>query len=120
MSYETEIIDVLCGISERRTMKNFLHELLTPAEIQDVALRWRLMQLLNQGMAQRTIAEKLGVSLCKITRGSKILKQNRSVSKKLLNPTAGEKNALRQKIKRKSRIMMVILVNTADVLSPNL
>ena len=100
MSYETEIIDVLCGICDRRTMKKFFHELFTSAEIQDVALRWRLMQLLNKGVAQRKIAEMLGVSLCKITRGSKILKQRRSVSWQILNPTTGGKNALRQKTKR--------------------
>jgi len=100
MSSETEIINILCAISDRRIMKRFIHELFTQTEIQDVALRWRLMQLLHGGVPQRRIAEMLGISLCKITRGSKILKQHRSVSKKLLNQTAGDKNALRQKIKR--------------------
>ena len=42
------------------------------------------MQLLHKGLPQRDIAEQLGISLCKITRGAKILKQNDSISRKML------------------------------------
>ncbi len=62
-------------------MQRFLEEMLTPAERKDLALRWALMQRLMDGVPQRHIAEELGVSLCKITRGAKILKQNDSISK---------------------------------------
>lgn len=62
-------------------MRRFLEEILTPAERKDLALRWELMRRLIEGDAQRQIAEDLGVSLCKITRGARILKQADSVSK---------------------------------------
>ena len=65
-------------------MRRFLEEILTPAERKDLALRWELMRMLMDGISQRQIAEELGVSLCKITRGAKILKQNDSISKQHL------------------------------------
>lgn len=57
----------------------FLRDLLTPGELHDLALRWELLELLAEGVPQRQIAAQLGVSLCKITRGAKILKKRRGV-----------------------------------------
>ncbi|MCQ2790048.1 MAG: Trp family transcriptional regulator [bacterium] len=37
------------------------------------------MNLLSQGVTQREISAQLGVSLCKVTRGAKILKNSKSV-----------------------------------------
>jgi TrpR family trp operon transcriptional repressor len=65
-------------------MAQFLQEILTPAELHDLALRWELMNKLSQGDSQRQIASELGISLCKITRGAKILKDGQSISRKFL------------------------------------
>jgi TrpR family trp operon transcriptional repressor len=65
-------------------MDRFLSEILTPAELHDLALRWELMNKLSQGDSQRQIASELGISLCKITRGAKILKDMQSISRKFL------------------------------------
>ena len=51
-----------------------LSALLTPREREKIALRWRLVCMLEQGKTQRAIASELGISLCKITRGSHELK----------------------------------------------
>ena len=40
--------------------------------------------MLNEGMTQREIAKELNVSLCKVTRGSKILKDKNALIKKYL------------------------------------
>jgi TrpR family trp operon transcriptional repressor len=48
--------------------------ILTPREREKIALRWKLVCLLEKGVTQRAIASRLGVSLCKITRGSHELK----------------------------------------------
>ena len=79
-----EICSVLCDIRESERMKRFLEEILTPAERNDLALRWQLMEMLSDGIPQRQIASKLGISLCKITRGAKILKNDQSISKRYL------------------------------------
>ncbi len=88
-----DISEILCSIDDKRKMLRLLRELFTPAEIRDVALRWRLMEMLNEGFSQRAIAERLGVSLCKITRGSRVLKSNGSVSKQYLEHPDGGRYA---------------------------
>jgi TrpR family trp operon transcriptional repressor len=78
------ISNILCRITDPKEMERFLAEILTPAELHDLALRWELMNKLSQGDSQRQIASDLGISLCKITRGAKILKDVQSVSRKFL------------------------------------
>jgi TrpR family trp operon transcriptional repressor len=78
------VTDVLSSITSADDMRQFLKELLTPGEVRDIALRWRLLELLARGEPQRKIAEDLQISLCKITRGSKILKQRDSVTTRVL------------------------------------
>ncbi len=79
-----DLIGVFAGISDPEEMRSFIEEILTPKEIQDLALRWKLLQELDRGKTQRSIASRYGISLCKITRGSKILKNDQSVIKKYL------------------------------------
>ena len=62
---------------DARKVYDFLVGILTPQERDQIALRWRIVELLVAGVPQRAIAEKLGVSLCKITRGSHELKGGR-------------------------------------------
>ena len=71
-------------ISDPQELEVFLSELLTPAELHDLVLRWELLELLAGGASQRKVAAALGVSLCKITRGAKILKRPGSVAAQLL------------------------------------
>jgi len=69
-----ELSAALASVSDPGRMRKFLEELHTPAELKDMDLRWRLLKMLDRGHPQREIARRLKISLCKITRGSKILK----------------------------------------------
>ncbi|MFA6093452.1 MAG: Trp family transcriptional regulator [Elusimicrobiota bacterium] len=73
-------LGALVSIKSEARMGRFLKEILTPDELRSVMLRWRLIQMLNSGHSQRDIARRLRISLCKITRGSRILKNRRSVT----------------------------------------
>jgi len=84
------LADHLAAIDSPETISTLFEELLTPSERRDLALRWRLMEQLVQGVPQRRIAANLGVSLCKITRGSSVLKQPGSVCRKLLGVPENE------------------------------
>jgi TrpR family trp operon transcriptional repressor len=64
---------------------NFLECLLTKNELSEVASRWALVKMLDEGMSQRNIASELGLSLCKITRGSKELQKSDSAFKKMID-----------------------------------
>ena len=56
----------------------FFKELLTESEIETLSKRWCILKMLANGVTQREIAKNLGVSLCKVTRGAKILKNKNS------------------------------------------
>ena len=97
MARTDDIVEIITGITNKKTMNRLFNEIFTPAEIQDVALRWRLMRMLHEGIPQREIAGELKISLCKITRGSRVLKSRNSVSKKILDQKRGVKYASRKK-----------------------
>jgi len=83
-NYE-DLIKVFASTTDVNDMQKLLEEMLTPNELKDLRLRWNLMKDLYKGLPQREIAASYGISLCKITRGSKILKQKDSYCKKLLS-----------------------------------
>jgi len=65
-------------------VEGFLREILTPAEIEGISFRWELVKRLDRGQSQRSIGAELGLSLCKITRGSRILKKPDSALRRVL------------------------------------
>jgi TrpR family trp operon transcriptional repressor len=69
-----ELAKAFARLGDTGTAMDFMRAILTPRELEKIALRWRLVKLLREGHSQRRIAEELGVSLCKITRGSRELK----------------------------------------------
>jgi TrpR family transcriptional regulator, trp operon repressor len=80
-----EIEKVFAAIKDDKEMISFFQEIFTPKEISDLTLRWQLLRELYEGNTQRSIAEKHGISLCKITRGSKVLKRDYSTTRKILD-----------------------------------
>ena len=70
-----ELSDSLAKTGDSLLIKDFLYCLLSPAEAADIAARWALVKALRQKKTQREIAQDLGISLCKITRGSRELKK---------------------------------------------
>lgn len=80
-----DIIRVFSSITKPAEMEALFEEIFTEAERRDLASRWGLMKDLKSGMSQRKIAKKRHISLCKITRGSKILKTPGSISSRLID-----------------------------------
>lgn len=69
-----ELAKVLSRLDSASEVYEVLYALLTAREREKIALRWRLVELLEKGVSQRAISAELGISLCKITRGSHELK----------------------------------------------
>lgn len=97
MKVEKELLKTIESIAKKKDnleeLDLFFQEIFTPGELADLSLRWKLLTDLNQGMTQRRIAEKYSISLCKITRGSKILKKKNSIVLKILKNN-GEKSEI--------------------------
>ena len=81
-----EFSTALAALQNPEDIRMVLQEILTPGERHDIGLRWRLLQMLQAGIPQRAIAKTLGVSLCKITRGSRELRKRKSVIREILPP----------------------------------
>ena len=79
-----ELSLTLSKVKDSVLIEEFLRCLLTPAEIADIAGRWALVKALREKKSQREIAKDLGVSLCKITRGSRELKKDNSAFARIL------------------------------------
>ncbi len=88
-----EIMSALAGEGSVERLSLFFGEMLTESEMANIAMRWELMKRLMTGHSQRNIAEDLSLSLCKITRGSKILKNDDSVVKSYLSATLTNQSA---------------------------
>jgi len=82
---KSDLESIFARIQDKKIMKKFFSEIFTEAERNDLALRWELMKRLHEGVPQREIAAELGISLCKITRGSKIVKSKTSTTNRILN-----------------------------------
>lgn len=83
--YIKELVAIFQKISgDRKLLKEFLADLLTPSEYQEIGKRWQIIKLLERGISQRKIAKNLKVSIATVTRGSRELRDNEGGFKKTL------------------------------------
>jgi TrpR family trp operon transcriptional repressor len=88
----SELSFALAKTEDAQLVKDFLLELLTPAETADIADRWALVKALDKKVPQRIIAKNLGLSLCKITRGSREIKKPNSAFRRMLHQAQASQN----------------------------
>ena len=73
--YKKEIIEIFSKISgDRELMFEFLRDILTPSEFDDISLRWQIIKKLDKGETHREIAGDLGLGISTVTRGSRELR----------------------------------------------
>ena len=74
-----EITNFILKLNSKEEAQAFLKEMLSEAEMSALSKRWRILSMLAEGRTQRHIVKELKVSLSKVTRGSKLLKDKNSV-----------------------------------------
>lgn len=84
MSVDRDLLKTILSFEDIDELDKFCQEIFTPAELADLSLRWKLLIDLYRGETQRKIAAKYGISTCKITRGSKLLKSQDSLVLEIL------------------------------------
>lgn len=87
MDKPIDLVDAFLKMRTRAEMEQFFSEIFTDAERKDLLLRWQLLRDLYEGKTQREIAALHKISLCKITRGAKILKDPESLVHSILKST---------------------------------
>lgn len=79
-----EISQNIKTLAHENDIRDFILEMHTQSELETLSKRWRILKMLKAGITQREIAKTLGVSLCKVTRGAKLLKDENSAIGKLI------------------------------------
>jgi TrpR family trp operon transcriptional repressor len=70
-----DFIELCCGMNKRQELEELFDLFFTIEEREALAKRYQIIKaLVEEKMPQREIAEKMGVSISKITRGSNALK----------------------------------------------
>lgn len=70
--YKNEVIDVMQKISKDKTLlADFVKEILTPREFENVSVRWQIVKRLAKGEHHQSIAEDLHLGVATVTRGSR-------------------------------------------------
>ncbi len=72
---KAELYSIILSIKSPEELDSFFDDMLTNNEIQDLVQRYLLMDDLMKGKSQRDIASDRSMSLCRITRGSRMLKK---------------------------------------------
>ena len=72
--FNEELVDVFKEASkDKALLADFLLDVLTPGEVNELATRWQIVKQLAQGRAQRDIAKDLHIGIATVTRGSREL-----------------------------------------------
>ncbi len=74
--YEKGLYAAMASLKDAGEAAKFLRDLLTPAEIEAFAERWRIAQLLDEGtLSYREIAAETGASTTTVARVARFLKE---------------------------------------------
>ena len=76
-AYLTQLVDELASYKSRKDLEDFLRGILTSKELDEISARLQIVKMLKKGVPQHQIAEKLGVGIATVTRGSKEIAQGR-------------------------------------------
>lgn len=72
-----ELIKTLLKIGSKEQMQDFLEGILTPKELLEIPNRFLIIKMLKKGISQHEVANRLGVGISTVTRGSKELQKGR-------------------------------------------
>ena len=72
--YTEELIGVIQKIAaDKKLLKEFFRDLLSPTEYKELGVRWQIVKQLAAGKSQRDVAKNLHTAIATITRGSREL-----------------------------------------------
>jgi Trp operon repressor len=74
MSSISDFFKAVTNLETAVDLVSYLQDILTPQELEELALRWQIVRLLDAGMPQREIATTLKCSVTTVSRGSRQLK----------------------------------------------
>ena len=86
MKSNKNVVDTIIDIgNDPKLLNEFLIDILTPGEYEEIIKRWEIVKMIHAGMPQHEIAKKLGGGVATVTRGSRALKNTKGAFSKILN-----------------------------------
>ncbi len=83
--YKKELIEVINKISKDKGLLNdFIKDILTPHEFENVSVRWQIVKRLAKGEYQGAIADDLHLGVATITRGSREMRKKEGGFRRVL------------------------------------
>ncbi len=79
-----ELAKVIVDIKDPAVAEDFLRNILTPKELEEISKRLQIFKLLHKGIPQRKIATELNVSIGTIGHGSRELQYGKKAIQKIL------------------------------------
>lgn len=74
--YKREIVQVISKVAkDEQLLADFIKELLTPHEFDNIGVRWQIVKRLSKGEHHQIIAENLHVGIATVTRGSREMRK---------------------------------------------
>ncbi len=74
--YKKEIIEVISKIAkDKQLLADFVREILTPREFDNLSVRWQIVKRLSRGEHHQAIAEDLHLGVATVTRGSREMRR---------------------------------------------
>jgi len=74
--YKKELIEVIYKISrDKELLRDFIKDILTPREFDNIGVRWQIVKRLAKGEHQTAIAEDLHLGVATVTRGSREMRK---------------------------------------------
>ena len=81
--WKTELENVLASVQNKAEAKQMLASLFTPAEYDELARRWQIIKLLQEGWTHRDVSKLVKVSIATVSRGARELKYGNGILHKL-------------------------------------
>lgn len=74
--YKKEIVEVVYKIAkDKDLLEDFIKEILTPREFDNISVRWQIVKRLGKGEYHQAIAEDLHLGIATVTRGSREMRK---------------------------------------------
>ncbi|OGI94312.1 hypothetical protein A3A03_00305 [Candidatus Nomurabacteria bacterium RIFCSPLOWO2_01_FULL_40_18] len=74
--YKKELIEVIYKIAkDKNLLANFVKDILTPREFDNIGVRWQIVKRLSKGEHQTAIAADLHLGVATVTRGSREMRK---------------------------------------------
>ena len=80
--WKKEMHALIASVKNKKEAEELLTSLLTPMEYDEIIRRWQILKGLIEGESQRSIRDRLKISIATVTRGSRELKYGNGMLQK--------------------------------------